>query len=87
MEYFLSRAAAASWQAKDGHQRTIPRGPEEPGAWIRLTMFVLGSFLLVTRPASLPRWSHGVWGQGQGHGGPPGDERGQGAGAFLQAVS
>ena len=48
-----------------------PEALRSRGAWIRLTMFVLGSFLLVL-PASPARWSHGVWGQGQGHGGPPG---------------
>lgn len=48
-----------------------PEAPRSRGAWSRLTMFVLGSFLLV-QPASPARWSHGVWGQGQGRGGPPG---------------
>lgn len=45
--------------------------PRSRGAWSPLPMSVLGSFLLVL-PASPARWSHGVWGQGQGHGGPPG---------------
>ena len=37
-----------------------PEGPRSREAWIRLTMFVLGSFLLVL-PTSPARWSHGVW--------------------------
>lgn len=46
---------------RDGHQRLSPEALRSQGAWIRLTMFVLGSFLLVCPPpCPLVTWGLGA---------------------------